>query len=426
MKIQFINHASFLIKRGNVSLLCDPWIEGTAFNNGWSLISRTLFEYSDFENVTHIWFSHEHPDHFSPPNLLKIPLTTRNQIVVLYHKSNDKRVINFCKKIGFKDVIELEKNVQFHIDEDFSILCNPYTDGDSYSLINVHGVKILNLNDCVVDSYEKASEIYKIIGKVDVLFTQFGYANKIGNSKDYEIRKASAREKLKRIKIQSSIFNPSTIVPFASFIYFSHPENYYMNDGIIKIDEIFNYITMKLKKDCLVMYPNDIWKFGTKFNSTNAIQKYLLDYNKIKIFKDSILIIDELTLIENSILFLQKIKDGYPKKKEFINSMNTFIYLSDYKKSFSFSGKNGLVAANIHKNLCDIELSSDSLNYCFKELWGGDTLNVNARFQVINNYDTFRNFGIISSCLNRQEEFPFKTLSFLQKIQLKIQKIIKL
>jgi L-ascorbate metabolism protein UlaG (beta-lactamase superfamily) len=65
--IQFNNHASVIIKGTNISLLSDPWYQGDAFHKGWNL----LYELSDdqiiniLNKVTHIWISHEHPDHFS-------------------------------------------------------------------------------------------------------------------------------------------------------------------------------------------------------------------------------------------------------------------------------------------------------------------------------------------------------------------------
>ena len=37
MEIEFVNHASFIVSHDNVKLLIDPWIEGTAFYDGWDI-----------------------------------------------------------------------------------------------------------------------------------------------------------------------------------------------------------------------------------------------------------------------------------------------------------------------------------------------------------------------------------------------------
>ena len=73
MKIIWVNHASFIFEHSNIRLICDPWLSGTAFNEGWHLLAETKFKLKDFSQITHIWISHEHPDHFSPATLKKIP-----------------------------------------------------------------------------------------------------------------------------------------------------------------------------------------------------------------------------------------------------------------------------------------------------------------------------------------------------------------
>lgn len=100
-KIFWVNHASSILEHDGVRLICDPWIEGTAFNNGWRLLSPTKFQYTDFAGISYIWFSHEHPDHFALPNLRKIPDEIRRRITVLFHFTKDKRVLNVCKSLGF-------------------------------------------------------------------------------------------------------------------------------------------------------------------------------------------------------------------------------------------------------------------------------------------------------------------------------------
>jgi len=53
-QIIFVNHASIIIDSGPVRLITDPWLFGTAFDNGWAAISKSVFQIDDFEEVTHI------------------------------------------------------------------------------------------------------------------------------------------------------------------------------------------------------------------------------------------------------------------------------------------------------------------------------------------------------------------------------------
>lgn len=79
MRIEWVNHASFVLDHGGVRLISDPWISGTAFDHGWKHLVPTQFSFDDFATITHIWFSHEHPDHFSPRNIQAIPADVRSQ-----------------------------------------------------------------------------------------------------------------------------------------------------------------------------------------------------------------------------------------------------------------------------------------------------------------------------------------------------------
>src|SRR5262245_44173827 len=103
--LRWVNHASFVLEAGGVQLLSDPWLFGSAFADSWDLLSPTRFGGEDFASITHIWISHEHPDHFSPPSLRSIPEEHRRRIVVMAQPTRDGRVISYCRTLGFADVV---------------------------------------------------------------------------------------------------------------------------------------------------------------------------------------------------------------------------------------------------------------------------------------------------------------------------------
>jgi UDP-MurNAc hydroxylase len=424
MKITFVNHASFIIEYKNIRLICDPWLEGTAFDNGWGLLSETRLSYEEFKTITHIWFSHEHPDHFSPPCLSKIPLEYRRNIVILFQKTIDGKVLDFCRKLEFKSLLALEEN-QFHtIAEDFEILCNPFVDGDSYALFKTPQHRILNLNDCVINTKGNAARIASLVGPVDVLFTQFGYANKVGNTADTAQRKAASQEKLQRIRLQVEHLKPRGIVPFASFIYFCHEENSYMNDGMNDIGTVHHFIQNELHTPCMILYPGDTWNIDEIKDSQTAIQKYREDVKAIS--SHSLLratTIDTEILKEAGKKFVTRLRESYPQMEKQLNTKAAGIYVTDHHQSFLFSGKEGLKEQNIPYDACDVALGSEALLYMLKHLWGGDTLNINARFQIPpkGDYTRFRAFGEIASALNRKipyaQLFPSIPVKVIKKIK---------
>src|SRR5437016_5647515 len=110
--IEFVNHASIVVDAGDgVRLLSDPWLAGTVFNGGWTLLSPSSFSDADFESITHLWISHEHPDHFHPPPLARIPKRHRAKLTVLFQTAPDlaasREIKAFFLDLGVREFVEL-------------------------------------------------------------------------------------------------------------------------------------------------------------------------------------------------------------------------------------------------------------------------------------------------------------------------------
>jgi UDP-MurNAc hydroxylase len=73
MRLFFVNHASILLEHGGTRLISDPWLYGTAFNDGWDLVCKSALDAAELGQVNYIGYSHEHPDHFSPRVLQDVP-----------------------------------------------------------------------------------------------------------------------------------------------------------------------------------------------------------------------------------------------------------------------------------------------------------------------------------------------------------------
>ena len=98
-KLEFINHSCFIISNEKFSLTIDPWVEGSVFNKSWNLLVKTpqhLIE--KLKKSNYVWFSHEHPDHFNPPNL-KI---FNHKLNFYFKKPKIKGWLNFFQKFHLK------------------------------------------------------------------------------------------------------------------------------------------------------------------------------------------------------------------------------------------------------------------------------------------------------------------------------------
>ena len=237
--LRFVNHASFYIVNDESVLLMDPWVQGPAFNNGWSLLDTStsnaalVRELAALKRNTFIWFSHEHPDHFSISFIKKLKQEFAGKVTMLFQHTKDKRVVDFMRRNGF-DVIECLPGARIELDPNLTISVFPHADGDSWCLVNSDGRNVLNINDCALTTADQCQAVKRQLDRqcnqVDVLFTQFGYANWIGNPAQAALRRAAAEEKIHRIALQMAVFKPRITVPFASFVAFASVDNCYMNE----------------------------------------------------------------------------------------------------------------------------------------------------------------------------------------------------
>jgi len=322
----------------------------------------------------------------------------------------------FLKKLNF-NVIELENRKPYELDEGHTVTCGQMRGIDSWLLHEINGKKVLNINDCVIDSVEKANSILKTTGKVDILLTQFSYANWVGNPEDRQLRKNAASEKLECIRVQCEVFKPKHLIPFASFVYFSHEENKYHNDFINKIDIVEDYLKRNCKTSPVILYPGDTWDLQANVDNKSALVRYEKDYDlSSKVFHHSEAPVDISSLISMSREYVKNIKEKnnglfllmlLPKK---YGMKELRMFICDIDEYCIFTLKNGLKVVGKRDGV-DITIWSSSLAYIFQHEWGIGSVLVNGRFRaskfgrlaldrifmasIFNSVDTYISFGFL-------------------------------
>lgn len=428
-KILFHNHASFSIFDNNCHLICDPYITGTAFDNGWKLIADDVKYDLEFDKLNFIYISHEHPDHFSISFLKSIPEDLRKDITILYQYTPDKKVVKFCQKLNYK-TIEIPDKSEIEIESNIKIRIGKVPFYDSWAIINWNSKIIINANDCVLENPEKIFDIKKYVDNCDLLFTQFSYANWIeGGIQDNKKRKEAAEEKLYRIKTQSEILKPSFIAPYASMVYFCNLENFYMNDSINTPHKTIQFIERETSSSCIMFRPNQIWQLGDQFNNDISIEFWKNKYEKALLNPELIKI--KSVEMEDILESERKMKSRVWEKKQklivSILSMIKFfpdlnIYIKDLNKSLIFSWTKAL-QVNTLRNKDSIEINSSALNFIFSFNYGIDTVFINARFNanLKNTKKMIRSFSVLS--LNNTGRhltilgvFKFLNLSLIKRV----------
>lgn len=383
MTIRFVNHASFLVEHGGVSLLTDPWLEGRVFHRGWDLVSPTRFTWDDFRGERYLWFSHEHPDHFHPPTLAKIPAELRREITVLFQETPDRRVVEHCRGLQFKDVVELRKGVPLRLADDFEVRCEHFHEGDSWMSVRAGGVSVLNTNDCGIRNAGDARRIAGAVGPVDVLLTQFSYAYWAGNPEDVAKRRRLAAEKLAWMRYQCDAFAPKVTIPIASYVWFCHEENAYLNDSVNTAETTHRFLAANTSTTPVVLYPGDAYEFREAWDSAAAIARYRDDFarstgNADALARTVVASVEDVTA--EAARFSEELRRTSNAVLRRLLA-DARIHLRDHGQTFTLSLAAGLVEAAHDPEACDVSLGSESLLLCLRVPWGLDTTQISGRLR---------------------------------------------
>ena len=384
IKFEFVNHSSFIISKDNFSLASDPWIEGSVFNNSWDLLVETPAKsIKNLTNSNYVWFSHEHPDHFNPRNLNIFS----NNNTFLFQKTKDRRVVSYLSKIS-KNIIELSSENTIKICDNFTFRIIPFQYLDSFSITKINNITILNLNDCDIKKISQLEYIKNICGKIDILLVQFSYAIGKSNVDEIKQRKDWAKAILLKLSKNIKFLNPKVVIPFASFCFFSNYNNFYLNDSINKIDYTIKFLqenNPNIKFKCF--YPGDVWDLKSDFDINVALNKYNLQYKKIKPKVQNVKKFNysDLNVVSKKFIKITKENNNLFSIYNLLNKKfhNIYFLLTDLNKIYFFDFENGLVEKDfIKKDFPLCKLDSETLFQLFSSGYGYDSLIIGGRFEA--------------------------------------------
>ena len=141
----------YLVESEKSLLIVDPWVEGGAFDNGWSLLDKsinnqTLVKYlGEIDKPKYIWLSHEHSDHLHEFTLSKFD----KDILILVPDVDNNRLSLRLKKMGFTNIIPLHSGISYPINE--MVKVTSFNSGSVWSdnifYLQLGNFSILNVND---------------------------------------------------------------------------------------------------------------------------------------------------------------------------------------------------------------------------------------------------------------------------------------
>jgi UDP-MurNAc hydroxylase len=387
MKITFVGHASVLFEEAGIGLLIDPWLKGDAFNDSWALYPQAVLDADALARVTHIWISHEHPDHLSIPTLKSFPPALKSNISVLFQKHYDTEVVDWLKSQGFRDVKEMPHGNWIALAPGIEAVCHQIGHMDSALAIRTDRHTILNLNDCETP-VSTLARLKRLLGPVDLLLDQFSVAGWTGNPDDLARRRAAAANVMANLLRDVEQISPRYVLPIASFVRFSHKENAFINSVVNTIDDVAERID---PDRLVVMYPGDSWELDSgRFAGTDiAKDKYRRAWSEAT----------SQRLKENEPSDMPRILAAANDRiAEFRKHYHGFVlrrvppvtfYVTDLAKAFRVDVTTGATEVPVAEKDCVVSLSSQAAWYTFAMRFGLPTLGVSGRYAINHSEQAF-------------------------------------
>tara|TARA_B100000242_G_C43032996_1_gene481408 strand:- start:383 stop:1777 length:1395 start_codon:yes stop_codon:yes gene_type:complete len=390
VSIRIVCHACVLITIGKIRILCDPWLMGDVFNNSWSLQLKSqrldLLTKEDINSLTHIWISHEHPDHCHFPSLkfLSNQFEDISKITVLVKKDIRfmENIFPELRKLGFKKIKNLNHLEEYKIVDNLSISIFHRRNVDSALLIFLNKKPIiLNINDAVLSNND-CNLIKKRFGNFKILINQFSIAGFNGILDERELKKLKD-ERLKIMINQHKCLQANVTIPFASFMWFSRQDNRHLNKWHNSALDVYDFFKREKLNCYCIEPPSEPILIEKIINKSNKPQHYLKniepEYHDENIHigkKDLAQLIEkrisELKTYSNSILFSFVEKEFFI----FVKDKNWILKLISSKSKITCECLDTPLSKNYPKLVANLQ----PLHYAFSNSFGIQTLGISGRY----------------------------------------------
>jgi CMP-N-acetylneuraminate monooxygenase len=313
LKFRWLNHACTHFTDGNLSIVTDPWLKGSAFLTGWWLDEVSTSDSVELvKNADYIYIYHNHPDHLHPETLTLVDKNKKIIVGKFLSNSTEK----YLKSLGFNNVHALDFNTIYEIGDNFQLCLFKSGDfrDDSGIYLNNGGIETL----MTVDSNFLNS--YVLPKNIDLLMTSFaggasGFPLCYNN---YNLEQKNYISKRNKLAIRASVLgylketSPKYFMPYASMF-----KEKSKRDSSIKVNNI---------KNSTDDYQDIVEQNGTKFISPK--KDLLYSFNNGELLK---------TKLNVKYLPSEKIEESISEYKLLYKYESKVII--DYLKSSGYSGK---------------------------------------------------------------------------------------
>jgi L-ascorbate metabolism protein UlaG (beta-lactamase superfamily) len=378
MRIEYLNHASVIIRSGEWSLLCDPWFSGTAFAGGWGLQYDNPDALRKARSCSHLWMSHFHSDHLHMPTLKQLAAVSRG-VEALANDSVNFRISEALQQAGFKRIVPLYERKSLALTSNINVTRYPTAGIDNMLLIETPEAKVLNYNDCHLP-IDALKLLMRKIGKVDILLNSFNHAIKFIDSprkSDEEIRR---QQKTNYTKVLDAI-NPRWAIPFASAHYYRTRDTRWQNQSLLQSEDL-----AELDSRILPLRIGSEVTFDDRLQPTLSPPSSMVSLNSKDVHSES-----------ESVPFGEVVaaaKDFGKRLRQSLLGLTFWIpelriRVEEYGRVIRFDVNKQVYAEDNRETVdADIEAHSSALQRWFRKPYGADSFFIGGHFAVLSKSTT--------------------------------------
>ena len=245
VRVRFFGHAGLMLKGPVASLLCDPWISTIP------IYANTAIKYPftpaehvpEMVDVSHVYISHHHEDHFHVPSLDLLDRGVTILIAAFEQHEHDRAYSMFrtLTKLGFRKIVRLHswQSIAVDLGEAVRLTLIPSAKSrwhdweNSGLLIETADWTAVNLNDNITDP-ELLAQIAGRAPRIDAAFVQGFSSTEFPGAFDMPAREKLRLGRQKRgntdeaRKIVSAL-HPRYVTPIAGDIAWYRPVDWIRN-----------------------------------------------------------------------------------------------------------------------------------------------------------------------------------------------------
>lgn len=386
MRLRLVSHASVITTTPDAAVWCDPWLFGKAFNDSWSLFPEAAWDEAWLDEIDFLWISHEHPDHLHFPTLKSLPETWKARVTVLYQDRASEEVVGALRRLGFANVRLLPHRREVSLRPRTSVSCFHAPHGDSCLSIRGGDRVCVNVNDAQVTEAD-CREIRADLGHVDVVLKQFSLAGYTGG-KDYASElPAMAESILIHMTDVHRWLDADVTVPFASFVYFSHRDNRFVNEFANSPRAAFERLGAAGAR-AVLLHPGDAWEVGEPFDPGASLARFDAAgeaFDELPFDDPPVVPLPELANAFET--FAADIHDKFTEKR--IGRVPPLhIRVPDLGETLAMSIRDRtLVSLGSAEMPAHLEVGSQALRFAFGARFGFETMSISSRVFVLDDVD---------------------------------------